>query len=404
MTKNITKSARGDLNPQISISCEEFEVRRQRAAKMAKCEGLKGLLVCSRGGGTFDRFGDVFYLTNYYTSFPYIPDFLGVWSARAHTFFVLSANGEGILVTDAPNDGHTKLAIDNIIYTELVIDGVLKAMRRLGMQTGAVGLVGGDVLPIDTFKNLAQQLTNVEWIKAQHILTSLRSVKSSNEIAQLQRASQLGSKALEAMMSAAKPEKTHGDVVAAGMAILAPAGAVLCNSFMASGRGGENPQSVRRNFPTWGSREPLKNGQWFRIGLSGILNGYYFDLSRSKAIGAPTNHQVELLEAAIDIVEAAIAEIRPGVTAEAVARAGLAKQTALGYPNDGVFSGLGHGVGLGWDAPWLAEGDKTVIKPGMVLCIERTIRKNGYLGDFEETVVVTEDGCEKITNAQMRYW
>ena len=90
--------------------------------------------------------------------------------------------------------------------------------------------------------------------------------------------------------------------------------------------------------------------------------------------------------------------------AEAVAQAGLAKQTALGYPNDGVFSGLGHGVGLGWDAPWLAAGDKTIIEPGMVLCIERTIRKNGYLGDFEETVVVTEDGCEKITDAQLRYW
>ena len=400
----MTKSIRGDLSPQISISGEEFEVRRQRAAEMAKVEELKGLLVCSRGGGTLDRFGDVFYLTNYYTSFPYIPDLSGVWSARAHTFFVLSANGEGVLVTDAPNDGCTKLADDSVIYTELVIDGVLEAMRRLGMQTGAVGLVGGDVLPIDTFQNLAEQLANVEWKKAQHILASLRSVKSPNEITQLQYASQIGSKALEAMMSAAKPENTHGDVVAAGMSILAPAGAALYNSFMASGQGGENPQAIRRNFPTWGSQEPLQKGQWFRIGLSVILNGYYFDLSRSKAIGAPTNQQVELFEAAIDIVEAAIAEIRPGVTAEAIARAGLAKQTALGYPNDGVFSGLGHGVGLGWDAPWLAEGDKTVIKTGMVLCIERTIRKNGYLGDFEETVVVTEDGCEKITSAQIRYW
>ena len=37
-----------------------------------------------------------------------------------------------------------------------------------------------------------------------------------------------------------------------------------------------------------------------------------------------------MFEAAIDIVEAAIAEIHPGVTAEAVARAGWAKQTALG--------------------------------------------------------------------------
>lgn len=386
------------------ISTEEFAERRSRAAEMADAEGLKGLLVCSRGGGTLDRFGDVFYLANYYTSFPYIPDLPQVWSGRAHTFVVLSAKGECILVTDAPNDGQTALAEEDVIYTDLVLDGVLDAMQRLEMESGSVGLIGGDVLPVDTYQNLAARLTNVEWTKAQHILVKLRSVKSPDEIALLRSASEVGSQALEAMMSAAEPNSTHGDIVAAGMAVLAPAGAALYNSFMASGRGGENPQAVRRNFPTWGSNEPLANGQWFRIGLSGVLNGYYFDLSRSKAIGAPTNQQIELFEAAIDIVEAAIAEIRPGVTAEAVAKAGLAKQTAMGYPNDGVFSGLGHGVGLGWDAPWLAAGDKTIIEPGMVLCIERTIRKNGYLGDFEETVVVTEDGCEKITGAQMRYW
>ncbi len=386
------------------ISTEEFAERRSRAAEMADAEGLKGLLVCSRGGGTLDRFGDVFYLANYYTSFPYIPDLPQVWSGRAHTFVVLSAKGECILVTDAPNDGQTALAEEDVIYTDLVLDGVLDAMQRLEMESGSVGLIGGDVLPVDTYQNLAARLTNVEWTKAQHILVKLRSVKSPDEIELLRSASEVGSQALEAMMSAAEPNSTHGDIVAAGMAVLAPAGAALYNSFMASGRGGENPQAVRRNFPTWGSNEPLANGQWFRIGLSGVLNGYYFDLSRSKAIGAPTNQQIELFEAAIDIVEAAIAEIRPGVTAEAVAEAGLAKQTAMGYPNDGVFSGLGHGVGLGWDAPWLAAGDKTIIEPGMVLCIERTIRKNGYLGDFEETVVVTEDGCEKITGAQMRYW
>ena len=386
------------------ISTEEFAERRSHAAEMADAEGLKGLLVCSRGGGTLDRFGDVFYLANYYTSFPYIPDLPQVWSGRAHTFVVLSAKGECILVTDAPNDGQTALAEEDVIYTDLVLDGVLDAMQRLEMESGSVGLIGGDVLPVDTYQNLAARLANVKWTKAQHILVKLRSVKSPDEITLLRSASEVGSQALEAMMSAAEPNSTHGDVVAAGMAVLAPAGAALYNSFMASGRGGENPQAVRRNFPTWGSSEPLANGHWFRIGLSGVLNGYYFDHSRSKAIGAPTNQQIELFEAAIDIVEAAIAEIRPGVTAEAVAQAGLAKQTALGYPNDGVFSGLGHGVGLGWDAPWLAAGDKTIIEPGMVLCIERTIRKNGYLGDFEETVVVTEDGCEKITGAQIRYW
>ena len=185
------------------ISTEEFAERRSRAAEMANAEGLEGLLVCSRGGGTLDRFGDVFYLANYYTSFPYIPDLPHVWSARAHTFVVLSAKGDCILVTDAPNDGQTALAEENVIYTDLVLEGVLDAMQRLGMESGSVGLVGGDVLPVDTYQNLAARLANVKWTKAQHILVKLRSVKSPDEITLLRAASEVGSQALEAMMSAA---------------------------------------------------------------------------------------------------------------------------------------------------------------------------------------------------------
>ena len=30
--------------------------------------------------------------------------------------------------------------------------------------------------------------------------------------------------------------------------------------------------------------------------------------------------------------------------------------------------------------------------PGMVLCVERSVEKHGFIGDFEETVVVTESG------------
>ena len=49
-------------------------------------------------------------------------------------------------------------------------------------------------------------------------------------------------------------------------------------------------------------------------------------------------------------------------------------------------------------------GDNMVLQPGVVLCLEGTNRKDGYLGDFEETVVVMEDGCAKSTDANVRWW
>lgn len=390
--------------PRPSIPRAEFAERRRRAAAAAKAAGLRGLVVASRGGGSLDRYGDVMYLTNFYTLFPYIPDLPGNWNARAHTFLVISAEGEARLVIDCAQDGSIALEESEIIRADLVIEGVISAMQALGLDKGPVGLVGGDVMTVDVHQAISAALPGVAWKGAKGILSELRAVKSPAEIVLLRAASELGSRATDAMMKAALPGATHGDVIAAGQAVIAPAGGILYNSFMSSGVGGDGSAEVKTLFPTWGSPVPLKDGQWFHIGLSGVLDGYYFDLARSRPIGRPSNRQIDLFEASIAAVEAGIAAVKVGTTAEAVAAAGLGKQVELGFELKGNFSGLGHGVGLGWDSPWLAPGDKTVLKPNMVLCVERGVRQDGFLGDYEDTVIVTERGPEKITNAQVRYW
>jgi len=386
------------------IQRTEFEARRRIAVEQARSRGLRGLLVCSQGGGALDRYGDVKYLTDFYTPFPCIPDLANNWSGRGYTFFILPVDDEPRLIADVPNNGNIALDEDQIRYSDMVIESAIDALRRCGMDRGPIGLVGGDALPVNAFKAIAAAVGNVTWQDAQDILTGLRAIKSPAEIALLRQAAGAGSRTIEAMMAAAVPGASHGDIVAAGLQFLVPAGGILYNSFMASGRGGEDPIYVKSDFPTWASPEPLVEGHWLRLGISGILDGYYFDVSRSKAVGAATNRQVDLFEAAIECVEAGIGACKVGATAEQIARAGLDKQRSLGYDIKGVFSGLGHGIGLGWDAPWLAPGETLEIQPNMVLNFERTIRHDGFLGDFEETVLVTPEGPEKLTDATLRFW
>ena len=206
------------------------------------------------------------------------------------------------------------------------------------------------------------------------------------------------------MLDRAVAGATHGDVVAAGQQVLVSAGGMLYNSFMASGTGGEHPTACRSIFPTWANPAPLQDGQWLRLGISGVFNGYYFDLSRSKAIGRATNRQVDAFEAAISVVEAGIEAIRGGASAADLAVAGIGKQQELGYPMEGVFSGLGHGIGMGWDAPWLVPDDHTPLVPNMVINLEKTLEMDGYVGDFEESVLITRHGYEVLTTAPKRHW
>lgn len=388
----------------IKVPPKEFVERRARVRHAAEKAGLAGLVVCSRGGGTTDRYGDVKYLTNFYTRFPFIPDVPGEWTARAHAFVILPVEGEPILVADDKPKRDEEMAIDQVVVTGDVIASVVESLENAGLTEGKVGVVGSDTLPWSVHAKLAAAYPEIEWVPADELLGRIRMIKSPAEIEKLRHASQVGSRATEAMLKKAEAGCTHGEVVAVGMEVLATHGGILYNNFMSSGRGGNNPTMVATSFPTWGSTEALEDGQWFHCGISGAVDGYYFDHARSKPIGNATAEQIRVFEGPMLAVQAAMAEIRPGVTASQVARAGREKLESLGFEFEGAFKGFGHGVGLGWDSPWLIESDHTVLEKNMVLCVERSVRHMGYVGDFEETVVVTDDGYELLTDAQVKWW
>ena len=58
------------IPPRTQIDPAEFAERRRKAAARASEEGLTGLLVCGRGGGAVDRYGDVAYLTDHFHEAP----------------------------------------------------------------------------------------------------------------------------------------------------------------------------------------------------------------------------------------------------------------------------------------------------------------------------------------------
>src|SRR5215510_3188610 len=125
--------AKGTRAMLTAIPAEEVSARRSRAVAAAKERGLAGLLVASRGGGTLDRYGDVLYLTNFYTHFPFIPDFEGNWSARAHTFLVLPTDAASELLIDVPDDGRIRLTDGKVTYSDFVLDDTIAALKRAGL-------------------------------------------------------------------------------------------------------------------------------------------------------------------------------------------------------------------------------------------------------------------------------
>ncbi len=131
-----------------------------------------------------------------------------------------------------------------------------------------------------------------------------------------------------------------------------------------------------------------------------ILRGYCSDRTRTVHVGKPSKEARSLYAAVLEAQLAAIAAVRPGVTAGVVdeaARSVLRRAKLARY----FTHSTGHGLGLEiHEAPRLAAGQAQKLEPGMVITIEPGAYIPGKWGvRIEDVVVVTKSGCEVLTPA-----
>jgi Xaa-Pro aminopeptidase len=127
--------------------------------------------------------------------------------------------------------------------------------------------------------------------------------------------------------------------------------------------------------------------------------GYNAELERAMVIGPPSDEVRRLFEHTVAIQQVAFAALRPGVTCADVDGAVMAYLEEHGL-RELWRQHTGHGIGLrNHEAPFLDVGDFTVVEPGMVFTIEPGVY-HPEIGGFRhsDTVVVTEDGIEKLTD------
>jgi Xaa-Pro dipeptidase len=132
---------------------------------------------------------------------------------------------------------------------------------------------------------------------------------------------------------------------------------------------------------------------------SGCIHRYSAPLMRTIVIGAPTPHIRALEEASLAGADAAIAAIRPGVTAGDVDAAGRGAVRDLGM--DEYFRHrMGYSVGIGF-TKWLdgfsiRPGEETVLEENMVLHVIPFLATRNEAVALSETVLVTPGGGERI--------
>jgi len=146
------------------------------------------------------------------------------------------------------------------------------------------------------------------------------------------------------------------------------------------------------------SNRIMQRGEPVFLCFCGMTNFHRFKLGFDRTFWIDTmadESQAAVYQVAVASQAAALAELRPGVTAEAVhaAYADVIQSAGYEYP----FR-CGRGTGFSFlEKPQLVVGDQTVLQPGMVLAVDGSVSTDSFRAQVGDSFILTEDGYEAIT-------
>lgn len=391
---------------------DEFLARQQRLCRCLQDSGLGGAIVISRGGYTYDRSADVLYLTNHYQGYVCLPENPPHWSGRAYTIFVLRSDGSNSLCISTPEIDHTSIVSEETVSGENFIATVVQSMKKLGMVSGDVGVIGSDVITKTLWDELESEFDNVNWVDCSELLSGLRRKKSPAEISLIRQAASINRHAASVLIEKLRPGNRESDAVAAAASVISGKGAALYFSTVSSGKySGFYASKAMPGFST----RTLEVGDLVRFDLGTVYQGYYSDFGRTIIVGDPDPDQIRLITTLHAAIDETIGAIKPGVSVKQVVNTGNQALLNLGVSMDeGPAAGQicasypahwGHGLGLGWERPWMTADEDLVLDEGMYLAIERALTLDGTgTAAAEQNVLVTESGVELLTGTKEGDW
>ena len=168
--------------------------------------------------------------------------------------------------------------------------------------------------------------------------------------------------------------------------------------------GGLVPFGKRSAFPhAVPSKDRVKNGDALILSYGAKVGGYNVECERAFSVGKPTDYAKRLYDAMLAAHDTAAENLKDGAIAEQVDKMSLDQIRKAGFEKF-LKHRTGHGIGLeGHESPWIAEGDKTVLKAGMTFSCEPGVYDPNWGGfRHSDTVVVRKDKGEIINKFPTR--
>jgi Xaa-Pro aminopeptidase len=289
-----------------------------------------------------------------------------------------------------------------ILEPEAPIDVLREQFRAAGVDQGR-RRIAVDERVWAQFTIAALQINpELEIVNASEFIAPMRMIKSPDELAIMQRGSDLTDDVFRAVMAWIKPGVTEFETAHEIDYQFVKLGAEYTSFetgvFFIQSEPTEDEKTVRSG------HRPLRQGDSVMFDFGGVIEGYASDFGRSAFVGEPSAEYLRAHDAIIESQARAMAAMVAGsctaAQANAIARGVIAE---AGF-DDGFNHRLGHGIGVTVHEPPFLDGvDQIVLQENMVFTVEPSIWYPGRFGNrIEDMVMVTPNGGQPMSKIERK--
>jgi Xaa-Pro dipeptidase len=376
----------------LHFSTEEFDARKDRTIEKLEKRGLDGLLMF--------RQESMYYLTGY-DSFGYV-------------FFqclYLGTDGHLMLLTRSPDlrqAQHTSIIEDIRIWVDSAnanpADQLMEILKefgckrkRLGVEYDAYGLTAKNGKMLE---NALQNFCTLE--DASDLVSKLRVVKSEAEMVYVRKAAELADRAYDEAYRLAGAGADEGNILAAMQGVIfAGGGDYPGNEFII----GSGKDALLCRYKS--GRRKLDSQDQLTLEWAAAYRHYHAAMMRTIPVGHATENHKEMHKVCMAAMQACKEALQPGRPIGEVFDA-YAKTCDAAGMQDHRLNATGYSLGTtfapNWmDWPMFYHANPVIAEPNMVFFLHMILMDSdtNHAICFGHTVVVTETGCESLSNRPM---
>jgi len=269
---------------------------------------------------------------------------------------------------------------------------LLEGARLKNGFKGRLGFEAKSMSYLD-FSKLKGVLPEAQFIPCESLVQDLRKVKDPYEIGKIREAARIGDAVFDEILVEIRPGITESELAAE-----------IDHRFRAKGSSGSAFETIvasgpRSSMPHARAGERrLTNGDMITFDMGAVFDGYCSDMTRTVVLGEADESQRSVYQLVLDAQQRALDMVKPGVKSCDLDRAAREMIEDKGY-GENFGHRLGHGVGLDvHEEPVISGKVDAPVSVNMVFTVEPGVYLPKRWGvRIEDTVVVREDGSERLT-------